>query len=308
MTPHKPKIFVISPIGPGDSQVREQADLVLAILKQAAADYDVVRADEQDGTKITDTMLKSLATSRVVIAYLGIDAFNPNVMFEIGYRWATGKPILLIGHEGTKPSFDLHDTRYLPIPKWEDLKKANAVAIAAIAEEIRNHILKVDKARIWSPYAAAEILVDLTPRTSPEERVSNSIFTLASESAEKLFNKASGLMGWPIQTVLEGLEAHVVEDQWQAFHEEQSILLGRLLAGNTDIRAKVPFIFKEDDDVDEEVRGRAFLALIFNHNFHEQALALHLLYYDVSTRLRKCEDGHLVFDQDAPPVFQEQLN
>lgn len=307
MTTRKPKLFVISPIGKACSEERKQADDVLALIKQGAPEYDVVRADEQEETKITDAMLKSLTTSQVVVTYLGINAVNPNVMFETGYRLATGKPILLIGHEDTKVPFDLQDMRHHKIPNWEDLK-AGPNANSTTAEAIGKEIHEIDTARILSPYAAAEVVVDLTPGRTLEQRASHTIFTMASEPADSLFNRSEGLTGWPIGEVLDGLEAQVEEEQWRAFHQEQRSLMGKLLLGDPDIRAKVPFIFKEDAKVAEHIRGRAFLALMFNHSLREHGLCLHLLYYDVSTKLKRCNDGHYEFNQETPPEFQQATN
>ncbi len=312
MTSQKPKIFVISQIGQADSPERTQADDVLALIRQGAPEYDVVRADEQEETKITDAMLKSLTTSQVVVTYLGTDAINPNVMFETGYRLATGKPILLIGHQDTTVPFDLQDIRHYKIPNPEDLKagpNANLNTAKGIGDEIR----AIDKAQLLSPYAAAEIVVDLTPGKTQEERAANTIFTMASPLAETLFNKPDGLTGLSIHDVLNDLEDHVVKEQWQAFHDEQTSLIGRLLFSKTEndatnIRAKVPFIFRSDAKISDEICGRAFLALMYNYNLREQGLCLHVLYYDVSAQLEKCPGGHFVFNEEAPAAFPGQLN
>jgi hypothetical protein len=94
-TAQKPTCFVISPIGPNESDIRKRADKVLKhIFKKALADkYDVIRADDMDEPgMITSQVLRAVQEAPLVVADL--TGHNPNVLYELAVRHAIEKPII----------------------------------------------------------------------------------------------------------------------------------------------------------------------------------------------------------------------
>lgn len=113
--------FVISPIGNAGSEIRKNADQLLEhIIKPACEDnnIDVTRSDLIfDNGRIDQKIIEQLDNADLVIADL--TKHNPNVFYELGYRYATGKPIIhMIDVSDNIPfdvttirtiSYDLHD-------------------------------------------------------------------------------------------------------------------------------------------------------------------------------------------------------
>lgn len=118
---HTKTCFVISPIGNAGSEIRKNADQLLEhIIKPACEDHniDVTRSDLIfDNSRIDQKIIEQLDNADLVIADL--TKHNPNVFYELGYRYATGKPIIhMIEINDNIPfdvatirtiSYDLHD-------------------------------------------------------------------------------------------------------------------------------------------------------------------------------------------------------
>jgi transcriptional regulator with XRE-family HTH domain len=74
--------------------------------------YEVIGAHELRGNgSIPEQLEVALQSADLVVADL--TTANPNVMFELGIRRATGLPIILIAEQGTKLPFDVQSERVL---------------------------------------------------------------------------------------------------------------------------------------------------------------------------------------------------
>jgi hypothetical protein len=107
--------FVISPIGPKDSEVRKHADDVFETIVQPALEecgLIAVRADhmEQPG-KITDQVLKAIQGYDLCVAVL--TGHNPNVFYEVAVAQAIGRPIVLMIRDGEAVPFDVAEYRLI---------------------------------------------------------------------------------------------------------------------------------------------------------------------------------------------------
>ncbi|KOG58314.1 hypothetical protein ADK75_02495 [Streptomyces virginiae] len=111
--------FVITPIGnehaPKGSPEREAYEHSLQIFEEvvlpACSRYGVtpVRSDGiAEAGEITDQICRRVLQDDLVIADVG--GGNPNVMYELGLRHATGKPVIHIGEHGRLP-FDISPIR-----------------------------------------------------------------------------------------------------------------------------------------------------------------------------------------------------
>lgn len=112
------KIFFVTPIGEKNSDDRRTADFVMNTFLKPVADvleYDVLRADLiQTVSDISDSVIEQLETSDLVIA--DISNSNPNVMFELGYRFALKKPYLILTQNVKTIPFDIRGIRALEYP------------------------------------------------------------------------------------------------------------------------------------------------------------------------------------------------
>jgi hypothetical protein len=109
----KRRCFVISPIGPEGSEVREHADDVFEfIIKPAIEECNVsaYRADQlRDPGRITDQMFNSILQEDFCIAVLTYH--NPNVFYELAVAQAAGKPVLILIQKQHEIPFDIKDLR-----------------------------------------------------------------------------------------------------------------------------------------------------------------------------------------------------
>lgn len=90
--------FVISPIGPPDSDIRKRSDQILSYVIRPAmedAGYQTVRADEMSSPGlITPQIIDHLIKDELVVADL--TGKNPNVYYELALRHASKKPVINI--------------------------------------------------------------------------------------------------------------------------------------------------------------------------------------------------------------------
>jgi hypothetical protein len=106
---HESICFVMAPIGAPRSSVRRISDQVLRHLIEPASlplGYEPIRADKIHAAgDITAQVLRLISTAPLAVADLS--GLNPNVMYELAVRHATGKPIAQIAATGTKLPFDV---------------------------------------------------------------------------------------------------------------------------------------------------------------------------------------------------------
>ena len=106
------KLFIVTPIGEKGSEIRDRTERVYAnAIEPALRDrfnvkvsYLICGADD-----INQTIMRHLQHDELVIADL--TGLNPNVFFEVGYRFALEKDIIFIAEEGTKIPFDVSTRR-----------------------------------------------------------------------------------------------------------------------------------------------------------------------------------------------------
>ena len=128
--------FVICPIGPENSEIREQSDKILKYIIRPAAKacgYRTVRPDKMpEPGIITDQIVEKLLQAHLVIADL--TDYNANVFYELAIRHASRKPVIQIMRAGQRPPFDLYNVRTVAVDT--DVSIAEQ-AVEQIEEQIR---------------------------------------------------------------------------------------------------------------------------------------------------------------------------
>lgn len=114
MTTHEEKIcFIISAIGPTDSEIRNQANITFDRIILPVAQkhgYLPIRADHiSKPGMITQQIINFLIDSPLVIADL--TWHNPNVFYELAIRHVTQKAVIHMINEEQKIPFDVFDFR-----------------------------------------------------------------------------------------------------------------------------------------------------------------------------------------------------
>jgi hypothetical protein len=159
--------FVVSPIGDEGSEIRQRSDMMLeSIIRPAAkvCGYEAMRADESASPGlITADVVRHLIDDPLVIADL--TDLNPNVMYELAVRHATGRPFLQIIRKGQSIPFDI-----VPIRTFR-FDEPNVQNLDATRAELVKWIKEAEKgALIETPILNAIDLQRLQTSPRPEER------------------------------------------------------------------------------------------------------------------------------------------
>ena len=97
------RCFVISPIGPEGSDIRQHADDVYDFVKPAMAECDIeaLRSDHiLEPGKITDHMFHELMSDMCVAIVTG--RHNPNVYYELAIAQAAARPVIILVEKGNR--------------------------------------------------------------------------------------------------------------------------------------------------------------------------------------------------------------
>lgn len=111
----KKRCFVISPIGPAGSEIREHADDVFEFIIKPAVekcDFEAHRGDHASAPgKISTQMFDSILTDPLVIAVLNFN--NPNVFYELAVAHAAARPLVILCEKSQDLPFDIKDHRVI---------------------------------------------------------------------------------------------------------------------------------------------------------------------------------------------------
>jgi hypothetical protein len=133
-------IFIISPIGSADSEVRVRSDKVLKYIITPIASqfgYAVIRSDflSEPGL-ISSQIIDHIIDADLVIADLTNN--NPNVYYELAIRHVVQKPVILMIEKGGVIPFDIYTQRVL----FYDLSDLETVE--KCKNELKNQISMVE--------------------------------------------------------------------------------------------------------------------------------------------------------------------
>ena len=111
--PQSSSCFVISPIGPPDSPVRNHADDVYRfIIQPALKEFGIepIRSDQiSEPGRITEQMFDNIFRAEVCVVVL--TGLNPNVFYELAVAQCAARPTVLLLERGQVLPFDIKDLR-----------------------------------------------------------------------------------------------------------------------------------------------------------------------------------------------------
>lgn len=285
------RAFLITPMGEPHSQVREQSSFVYEKLVAPACNRlvprcVVVHPGDQSGADVWADISNTLFSSDHVLAYLGVPPWNPNVMVEVGYRLATGKPLVILAPRGLP--FDLANRRTVMLP--EDPRTMSQADVEAAINQIAQLMTERETEDLgWADLRpTATIELDLRDVPVKEHRIGD-----ASQQTADLFDlPRTHLIGMPPEDLMEHLGTLMDREQHDAFLQEQVLLYGQadsLSVARRPVYAEVPiFLTKHRNPA---YFHRAFLPAILTHERVEDRLLTRVVYLDVSRNLRSDNRG-----------------
>lgn len=194
------RAFVISPIGPPDSEIREHADDVFKFIIKPAMDecgIEAIRSDHltEPGT-ISSQMFREIFHDDLCIAVL--TGRNPNVYYELAVAQAAGRPVIILIQQGEMLPFDVSDLRAV-----EYTMKPTPLVEGTYAQQVVAHVRALE-ANGWKATAPFGELLGRDERLAFYARsrdwgTSDAWGELLAE-AESVFEVMGlGLRGWRAQ-------------------------------------------------------------------------------------------------------------
>jgi ubiquinone/menaquinone biosynthesis C-methylase UbiE len=299
------RCFVVLPMRASGDEAHVQPDDVYREIIEPACDqlrHAVVHPGQQDGENVWSDISNTLMSADLVVAYLGSPPWNPNVMLEIGYRLATGKPLVVLAPDGELP-FDLKNHRTIVLPSLRSALKRDAAE--KVTELVEMATRRAVRDRGWAGlYPTATIDVDRRPGVPTELR--DHRVAEASEQAADLFAlDRAELVGMPPAKVMEQLGKLMDKAQFKAFLEEQAALYQKLASddplgpGSKDtVHAEVPIVLTRHPDSSHYLR--AFLPMILSNDQVGDHALQRVVYVDVSRHIQRTEEGVYRVPRPAP--------
>jgi hypothetical protein len=281
-----PNCFLIMPYNLPRSQV-----VLKTYISPACKMAGVVamRSDWEVSREVIPLMLAALRDEPLALAYLGKPPWNSNVMLEIGYRLAVGRPLIIVRDKPSGPEaalpFDLSHLRVIElpddaggVPPCEEVK----AAVAELTRTLRDRVESLEK-DVWRhphPTATAKFVIE----------TEESVYLESSEEADRLFGMT--LKGKSVKEFIELIGKHMSAEQHDAFIEEQQRLFGQVTAPQFFKRdqvptASVPIVFGASRENGHGMR--AYLPVIVNYWKLGGEVVLKVLYLEVTGALEQSD-------------------
>ncbi|WLA74091.1 methyltransferase domain-containing protein [Bradyrhizobium diazoefficiens] len=277
-------------------QQKRAIEVVDKHLKPAclAANYFVPEIDDDED--LYDASMSHLLHAPMAIAYVGKRTWPSDILAKVGFRLATGKPLVLVferGEEFRPGQFDSLYTLML-LRKMQPISVApsdatNASLRATVNEQITRE-LQTQSANFFGArpiHPMAVVRID-TNRDEDE-------YIDATESTLGLLTEDKYLLGRRGTDIVKSLEPRIEPEQWPYFSREQDRLYklfleqpGSLELGSVTPIARIPLVYKQP------VNGatKAILPIVTRHASKAGIHHMEVLHLDVTASMMRMADGH----------------
>lgn len=134
MPESKRSVFVLMPFAEDfDDVYMVIKDAVRSASEETGVLLKCLRADDIAPTgRITDQVIQAIGAADLLIAE--ISGNNPNVMYELGYGHALGKPAVILNQDINTSPFDLKDFRQIVYPRNRLTKECRAALLVTLTD------------------------------------------------------------------------------------------------------------------------------------------------------------------------------
>lgn len=194
------RCFIITPIGKETDPIRRHIDGIIdaAIIPALGEKYEIVVAHKitTPGT-ITKQIISEIYSDELVIANL--TDRNPNVMYELAFRHAIGKPVIMISDKDTILPADIIMERTI-------FYQNDAKGVL----ELREDLIKAEKAIDFDTKAGP--IIDILGDISHDTSVLASVNTEEKEPLEYIMNRLTKIEE-AVLTSNRKLESRIIKDR-----------------------------------------------------------------------------------------------
>jgi class 3 adenylate cyclase len=298
--------FIISEIDDRNPRILDVMEkLVVPACKRA--NFLPRRADRIPGPDRIAVIKEQLAAAPLVVAYLGqpVPHWNADVILEVGFRLATGKPLVMI-HEAPPPSADGSVPSLKALLPFYLLHRTTVEVAAQPQQSLDRLVAEINLAQHDRPegkWSSTHPKVELQFTNLRTDVRLNEV----SPAAKELFGLENEMETHQLVGVLERIRERMDEVQFKAYLREQSEILAKIQAegagfasvddGQTLPLARVPIIFKNNTGMHEPDRKpQGHLPVLLRYSLDRGMIKLRTLFIPVSESLRKDPAGHWVCD------------
>lgn len=290
--------FVISPFGRNNADpLRKRVNYVIDKIITPACERHQLRPFSQMSKvseSISQDILSTLDRAELVVAYLPHEpdqdpsVISPNVMYEMGYRCALAKPLILLTDSKVIVPFNVANKTKIEVPSKGEVR--------SVVKELSDQIGQVMK-----PPMASD---GLYPLTIVLFFNSYAEVELKNDSARRLFGIDQGRRArWKPPELNAQLQRIMSKTQYDAWNHEQNALINLILTRESEgtheaVCARVPIVIEKNADV--ELVGQAYLPVICScRNLTSGNREVQVIYHRVTELVARNGDGVLEFDSSA---------
>jgi len=238
----KKHAFIIQAVDSEGS--RQRADRVLKSIIDPACEatgYEAVRANDLQAKTIVEPVISALNTHPLVIADLAVPPWNPNVLMEVGFRLATGRPIVFLADADPKQEILPLQLRNVRIQIINSATPGRA-DVDSLIESIKKYGPEVN---YWeSDYPTIEFSISWR---SPD----GGRFIFANDKAARLYGLGhpEELIGRPVNEVDPRLKNFVPDEEYyNKYQNDQAAILGKIVSRDPAPKtASIPLWFTKHD-------------------------------------------------------------
>lgn len=200
------KAFVIMPFDHNfdDVYASIQASVTTAVPGESIT---CQRLDEIRGAgRISDDLVEQLRRATICLADL--TGNNPNVMWEVGYAIALGKPLLLITQDLRQIPFDIKDLRAIEYDRTSLTKTLRGPLAEAVRATLDKYEVPREATKLEAPRGNSQAIVVTGSMTGDRASCARRVEALLSSQLHRKANWLCGSFGVVDEQVVEYLVAH----------------------------------------------------------------------------------------------------